>query len=272
MSRPTWQPYAAQQHSTVTGTLRQLAGVQDANLPPRTVLVWLPPSYATSPQRYPVIYFHDGQNVFDDATSFSGEWHADEVLTELAAEGLEAIAVGVPNGGDDRRFYEYSPLPSADPELPLGGGGRDYVTYLADTVKPLVDAEFRTLPDAAQTTVIGSSMGGVISLQAVQQRPDVFGHAGLMSPAFWTNDGYSLEQTALLPAPSGRIWVDVGGKESDDPERAHAYWQDAAQFADLLRPRLGERLRFVSDPDAIHHETAWAKRLPAALRFLVWGQ
>ena len=268
----SWQPYAAQQGSTVTGTLMQLEGVQDATHPPRTVLVWLPPSYAGSERRYPVVYFHDGQNVFDDATSFSGEWHADEILTELAAEGLEAIAVAVPNGGDSRRFYEYSPVPSHDPELPQGGGGSAYVGFLADTVKPLIDAEFRTLPDPAHTTVIGSSMGGVISLHALHLRPDVFGHAGLMSPAFWTNGGYSLRQTATQPAPTGRIWVDVGGKESDDPERAAAYWQDAEQFARLLRPSMGERLRFVTDPDAIHHETAWAKRLPDALRFLVWGE
>ncbi len=267
----SWHPYAARKGSTVTGTLIELEGVQDAAHPPRTVLVWLPPSYTDAQKRYPVVYFHDGQNVFDDATAFSGEWYADETLTDLAAEGLEAIAVAVPNGGDARRFYEYSPVPSADPELPQGGGGSAYVTFLAGTVKPLVDAEFRTLPGAEHTTVIGSSMGGVISLHAVQQRPDVFGHAGVMSPAFWTNDGYSLEQTARLPAPTGRIWVDVGGKESDDPERATAYWQGAAQFAELLRPHMGERLRFVSVPAAIHHETAWAKRLPDALRFLVWG-
>ncbi|GGL04083.1 alpha/beta hydrolase-fold protein [Deinococcus radiotolerans] len=94
-----WRPYPRRADSTVTGELWQLDGVGDAQHATRPVLVWLPPSYYTdSGRRYPVVYFHDGQNVFDAATSYSGEWGADETLTALTAQGTEAIAVGIPNG------------------------------------------------------------------------------------------------------------------------------------------------------------------------------
>jgi Predicted hydrolase of the alpha/beta superfamily len=235
------------------------------------------PSYSADPERrYPVVYFHDGQNVFDAATSFSGEWGADEVLTDLAREGLEAIAIGIPNGGE-RRFHEYSPCPpvaAARADVPPGsGGGADaYVHFLTETVKPLVDATLRTLPGPESTSVIGSSMGGVVSLHALLTRPDVFGHAGLMSPAFWTGGDFALRQSEAAPLPAGRVWLDVGGRESDDPARAAAYRQDAARLAEHWQARgLGERLHFREDPQAIHHESAWRARLPAALRFLLTG-
>ncbi|GBF05139.1 hypothetical protein DAERI_030305 [Deinococcus aerius] len=246
----------------------------DANHAPRTLLAWLPPSYADEPERhYPVVYFHDGQNVFDTATSYSGEWEADETLTRLAAEGIEAIAVGIPNGGE-RRFHEYSAAPN--PELPetLGGGGADdYIRFLVNTVKPLVDSHFRTLRGPENTVVIGSSMGGLVSLHTLLTRPDVFGHAGVMSPAFWTAPVESFTRVQTSPTPTGRIWLDIGGREGpDEPERMRSYWQDAHAMRDLLLEKgMGERLRFVADPEGRHHESAWAARLPGALRFLLGG-
>lgn len=272
-----WQAYAALPGSTVTGTLLQWAGVGDAAHPPRTLLAWLSPSYAQFPdRRYPVIYFHDGQNVFDAATSFSGEWGADEVLTDLAREGLEAIAVGIPNGGE-RRFHEYSPCPPSAEALadvpPGSGGGADaYLEFLAGTVKPLVDRTLRTLSGPRHTALIGSSMGGVVSLHGLLTRPDVFGHAGVMSPAFWTGGDFALRQAAASPLPAGRVWLDVGGRESEHPQRAAAYRQEAQALADHWQARgLGERLCFQYDPQAIHHEAAWRARLPGALRFLLGG-
>lgn len=271
-----WRSYAALPDSTVTGTLLQWDGVGDADHAPRPLLAWLPPSYGVDPQRrYPVVYFHDGQNVFDAATSFSGEWGADEVLTELAREGVEAIAVGLPNGGE-RRFHEYSPVPPPQDTrggFPPGGGGAGaYVRFLARTVKPLVDTTLRTRPAPEFTHVVGSSMGGVVSLHALLTRPDVFGHAGLLSPAFWTGGDFALRQAAASPLPAGRVWLDVGGRESDDPARAEAYRQDTERLAEHWRARgMGERLHFLHDPQAIHHESAWRARLPSVLRFLLSG-
>lgn len=270
----SWRPYAARPGSTVTGTLLQWADVGDAHHAPRTLLAWLPPSYGDEPERrYPVIYVHDGQNVFDTATSNSGEWKADETLTRLAAEGQEAIAVGIPHGGE-RRFHEYSAAPH--PELPQtwGGGGADaYVAFLVETVKPRVDGHFRTLSGPESTIVIGSSMGGLVSLHALLTRPDVFGHAGVMSPAFWTAPVHTFTHVQTSPTPTGRIWLDIGGREGpEDAEQTRAYWQDAHAMRDLLLEKgMGERLRFVADPGGIHHESAWAARLPEALRFLLGG-
>src|SRR5690606_14686777 len=132
---------------------------------------YLPPSYAGSGRHYPVIYMHDGQNLFDDDLSFAGAWHVDETMERLAPEGIEAIVVGVSNLAY-ARLDEYSPF--ADPALGGGGRGRQYVRFLVETLKPQVDAQFRTRRDAAATAVAGSSMGGLISLFALLHRPDVF--------------------------------------------------------------------------------------------------
>lgn len=269
----SWQPYRTRPDSTVTGTLLEWAGVGDENHAARTLLAWLPPSYTGEPgRRYPVVYFHDGQNVFDAATSFSGEWAADETLTRLAQGGLEAIAVGIPNGGE-RRYHEYSAAPHPDFPEDGGGGADDYVAFLTNTVKPLVDGNLRTLPGVGSTVVIGSSMGGLISLHALLTRPDVFGHAGVMSPAFWTAPVESFTRVQTSPPPTGRIWLDIGGQENPEfPERMRAYWQDAhAMHMLLLDKGMDERLRFVADPEGAHHESAWRERLPGALRFLLHG-
>ena len=119
-------------------------------------MVYLPPSYLGSIRRYPVIYMHDGQNLFDAATSFAGEWYVDETMEELADAGIEAIVVGIPNIGE-RRFHEYIPFPA--PDLP-DVQGDEYVAFIADTVKPIIDRDFRTLADAASTGIAGSSLGG----------------------------------------------------------------------------------------------------------------
>ena len=269
----SWQPYAAQPGSTVSGTLLQWEGVGDGHHAARTLLAWLPPSYASRPdQRYPVVYLHDGQNVFDRATSHNlSEWEADETLTELAGEGLEAIAIAIPNA-NERRYHEYSPVrhPLFPPEVG-GGGGDAYLSFLIDTVKPLVDCHLRTRPGAAHTSLLGASMGGVISLHALLTRPDVFGGAGVMSPAFWACDGEAFGRVRANPPLTGRVWLDIGGQEgTDHPERQQAYWDDAHAMRDLLLDRgLGERLRFQADPEGIHRETAWKARLPNALRFLL---
>ncbi len=272
----SWQPYAALPESTVTGTLLQWEGVGDAHHAPRTILAWLPPSYESQPDnRYPVIYFHDGQNVFDAAISYNlSEWEADETLSNLAAEGLEAIAIAVPNA-NERRYHEYSPVrhPHFPPEAG-GGGGDDYLDFLIHTVKPLADGDLRTLPDAAHTVLIGASMGGLISLHALLTRPEVFGGAGVMSPAFWACAGESFERVRSSPPLRGRVWLDIGGKEgTDHPEQERAYWDDAHAMRDLLLEQgMGERLRFQADPEGIHRETAWKVRLPGALRFLLGGK
>ena len=142
----------------------------------RTLRVYLPPGYARASRRYPVIYMHDGQNLFDDATAYAGEWGVDETLDALAAtRGFEAIVVGIDNGGE-QRMAELSPWPSKD--VPKAEG-EAYLGFITTIVKPFIDTVYRTEPGRRHTAIIGSSMGGLLSHYAINRRPDVFALAGV---------------------------------------------------------------------------------------------
>ena len=149
----------------------------------RRVWMYLPPDYATSSKRYPVLYMQDGQNLFDSASSQSGEWEVDESLDELFAEGDHGcIVVGIDNGGL-HRIDEYSPW--ANPLYGGGGQGAAYMSFIVNTLKPHVDANFRTMPDREHTGIMGSSFGGLISMYGLMEYQHVFSKAGIFSPAFW---------------------------------------------------------------------------------------
>ncbi len=148
----------------------------------RRIWLYLPPDYNTSDKRYPVIYMHDGQNLFDNGTSFSGEWRVDETLNQLHTEGdYGAIVVGIDNGGG-KRDDEYSPWNNPT----YGGGEGDaYIAFLAETLKPHIDANFRTLSEPQYTCIFGSSLGGFISTYGAAKYPNVFGKVGSFSPSYW---------------------------------------------------------------------------------------
>lgn len=274
-----WQDYAAvhpKGRHTVVGEIQIAQEFESPQLDNRRdILVYLPPSYRTSIRRYPVIYMHDGQNLFDVATSYAGEWYVDETMEDLAAEGLEAIIVGVPNMGD-RRFHEYIPFPAADlPDVQ----GEQYVAFIADTLKPVIDRDFRTLAEAQYTGVAGSSLGGLISLYAVFRRPEVFGLAGVFSPALRWGDGGIFPFVQQAPFAPARIYMDVGTAEgiglAGGPSQrtfARRYLKQVRRMHQLLLAkgcREGHDLRYVVEAEGIHHESAWARRLPEALRFLL---
>ncbi len=228
----------------------------------RDLLVALPPTYATSERRYPVVYMQDGQNLFDPATSFAGDWHLGRTMADLAAHGVEAIVVGVPNAGR-RRIHEYSPFRDSRHG---GGGGDTYLRFLADTVKPLIDRSFRTHPGREATAIAGSSMGGLISLYALYRFPSVFGAAGVMSPSLWFARramlGY-VQRSATIP---GRIYLDVGLQE--EPTAV----ADARVLRDILVTagrEPGRDLEYLEDEDGRHAEEAWGRRFARALPFLL---
>lgn len=261
----------------VAGTVKVLRDVRSAELGnARDILVYLPPSYASANRTYPTLYMHDGQNLFDEATSFAGEWRVDEALEELAEEGIEAIVVGVPNTGADR-LHEYSPFHDAR----FGGGGAaDYVKFIVETVKPLVDSAFRTTGEREGTATIGSSMGGLISLYAFFERPDVFGAVGAVSPSVGFARGALIDYLERARFVGGRIYLDVGTHEgrprSRDPlelrRRPAAYVRMVRDARDLLVRkgyREGPDLLYVEEVGAVHNEAAWAERLPQLLRFLL---
>jgi predicted alpha/beta superfamily hydrolase len=253
--------------STVTGHMERLADVWSPQLANRReILVWLPPGYERSRKRYPVVYMQDGQNVFDAATSFSGrEWQADETAARLAARGLPLIVVAVPNAGE-ARMSEYSPFVTERP--PSRGLAARYVAFLADTVKPLVDARYRTDPSAKRTAVVGSSLGALVSLFALYERPDAFRLGGIHSPSLWFAERRMLELVAERKPPRGmRAWVDMGTLEGGTPEAQKGGVADARRLATLLEERkVAVRLKIARG--GRHHEDAWAARLPDALRWL----
>jgi predicted alpha/beta superfamily hydrolase len=224
----------------------------------RTVRVYLPPSYATAHKRhYPVVYFHDGQNVFDEATSYAGEWGADEALDALAARtGWEAIAVGIDNGGA-QRMTELNPWSNAR----FGAGeGEAYLEFVMRVVKPAVDAQFRTQPGRAHTAMVGSSMGGLITLAALHRYRSEIGAGAVLSPSLWiAPEALALSDTQPLP-PDTRVFLYAGGREGA------AMVPDAERLRDRLAPRT--TLQWLVKPEATHSEPAWRAVLPQALQHL----
>jgi predicted alpha/beta superfamily hydrolase len=264
------------EHS-VTGRLRVARDVYSRHLRNRRdILVYLPPSYGQTARRYPVIYMQDGQNLFDRATSFAGEWEADETMDTLAREaGLEAILVGVPNAGADR-VHEYAPF--TDPDY--GGGRADrYLNFLVGTVKPMIDRDFLTLPDRANTGILGSSMGALISLYGYFARPEVFGMCGAMSGAFWFANKAILRYVADVKAPPpGRVYLDSGTGEKTEPQGstlrglARCFCDDVQAVAGTLVEKgyqIEQDVMYVQEIGGMHSEAVWARRLPGALRFLL---
>jgi predicted alpha/beta superfamily hydrolase len=274
----TWQDYSTyrnQQPHTVQGDVRVLSGLESPQLNNRRdLLVYLPPSYQESDKRYPVLYMQDGQNLFDATTSFAGEWQVDETMESLSQEGLEAIVVGIPNIGENR-LDEYSPYS----QLKMGGGrGDQYLSFLTETIKPLIDSSFRTCPEREYTAIFGSSMGGFISLYGFFRYPQIFGMVGIMSPAFWFARGALYTYVENAPFSPGKIYLDVGTREHGGgrskmmQSHSRRYYASVRRMQRILvkkgyRPR--HNLLYVEEKWAGHEEQAWARRLPAAFRFLL---
>ncbi len=228
----------------------------------RNVITYLPPSYGTGERRYPVIYMHDGQNLFDEVTSFAEEWGVDNTMEALGEIGLEAIVVGVFNTGENR-LAEYSPFEDAEGR---GGAGDRYLDFLVDTLKPRIDRDFRTRPDRDHTLVIGSSMGGLISLYAFFRRPEVFGKAAVMSPSLWFADRAVFPFVEAAPYTPGKLYLDVGTREGKTTVA------DARHLREILLRKEYRRHRdlvYVEQRGADHSEAAWRQRLHYAIDFLL---
>lgn len=230
----------------------------------RRIWVYLPPDYTTSDKDYPVLYMHDGQNLFDNTTSFAGEWEVDESLNMLFAQGDEGIIViGIDNGGIDR-LAEYTPWPNPD----YGGGQGDaYVESLVNDLKPYVDENYRTHTDAAHTGIMGSSLGGLISLYATIKHQDIFGRAGVFSPSLWfTDDIYDYVST-VGKQEDVRIYLLTGEQEGNSPDEVVA--DLLAMHTTLLDAGFGDdELFLITHPDGTHSEWYWAREFPAAYEWL----
>ena len=246
-----------------TGAIQVIPAVESPQLENRRdILVYTPGSYERGAARYPVIYMQDGQNLFDPATSFAGDWGLMAALARASRRGIETIVVAIPNMGT-ARIDEYSPF--EDPNAG-GGQGDQYLRFLIDTVKPLVDERFRTLPDRAHTGIAGSSLGGLISLYAFFDQPDVFGFTAALSPALWFANAAIVQLAARAPRIAGRVYVDVGLQEG----AAHVALARRLRDTLIAKGYDPEReFRFVEDRYGKHHESAWGRRFRKALPFLI---
>ena len=234
----------------------------------RRVWLYLPPDYATSTTRYPVLYLQDGQNVFDDSTAFAGEWGVDETLDSLHAAGDRgAIVVAVDNGGD-HRLDEYDPWVARDRKNG-GGEGDEYVDFLVHTLKPYVDRHYRTRPDAASTAIVGSSMGGLIALYATLTHPTVFGRAGVFSCACWIADPhiYAYARHVAPPNLQPRLYFVAGGMETKDGEQA-ANQRRMVDSLVAVGYDASKDLVSIVPPDGKHAEWFWRREFPAAYKWM----
>lgn len=264
-------PNTAVEAKGFTGTIKVHREVASKHLDrTRDVWVYLPPGYdaAKGQTRYPVLYMHDGNNVFDGSTAFGGhEWGADESAEKLIKSGElpPVIIVGVGNTPD--RTAEYTWIKGTYQGQTLGGRGRDYAKFLVSELKPLIDKTYRTKPGRADTAVMGSSLGGLMSLYLASHEGDVFGKFGVMSPSVWWADKAALAEADRVPTDA-KVWLDFGHREGSDPQ---AGLDNARALKDRLLKRglvEGKTLGYFEDQMGGHNEQAWAYRVPMALKFL----
>ncbi|MEO6818351.1 MAG: alpha/beta hydrolase-fold protein [Ginsengibacter sp.] len=220
----------------------------------RRIWIYLPPDYNMSTKRYPVLYMHDGQNLFDNVTSFSGEWGVDEFLDSMYIKGKkEVIVIGIDNG-HDKRMNEYNPW---DFQKTGKGEGGQYVDFLVNTLKPFIDKTYRTNIDKKNTFIAGSSMGGLISYYAAFKYPDVFGGAGVFSPSFWIAKPITDFTEKSLKKVDAKLFFYVGGKEGN------LMVNDMKMIVNQIRKSSKTPVKEIIDPGASHNENAWKKWFPA---------
>ena len=227
----------------------------------RRIWLYLPLDYNSTTHDYPVLYMHDGQNVFDDLTSFIGEWEVDETLNDLHAAGDPGIIVVAIDNGQNLRIDEYTPWYNAT----YGGGdGALYIDFIIDDLMPYINANYRTLTEPENTGIMGSSLGGLISTYAGIEHQDVFGKVGAFSPAYWINPEAFGHVTSTGKQEPMRIYQ-LGGTQ----EGANFITQMHAMHDTLAAAGFGpNELLTVEKSDGQHSEWFWAREFEAAYLWL----
>ena len=214
------------------------------------IWVYLPPNYDQSSKKYPVIYMHDGQNLFDNATSYIGEWEVDETLNELFNKtGKGFIVVGIENGGEER-INEYTPWKN---EKYGGGKGEIYIDFLVNTLKPYIDVTYRTKPQQKHTGLIGSSLGGLISYYGGLKYPATFSKIGALSTSFWFSDeiiDFTKEQGNIKNV---KLFLLVGEKEGEEMVTGTEKNEKLLLETGFKQKNIKSKI----NPEGNHNETFW---------------
>ena len=231
----------------------------------KKIWVYLPKDYQNSKRSYPVIYMHDAQNLFDDKTSFVGEWKVDEYLDTI--DKNESIIIGIEHG-NEKRIEELTPFKNEK----YGGGKADvYLQFIITHLKPYVDSNYRTLKGNLDTTIWGSSLGSLISLYAVLKYPETFGKAGLFSTALWINKEEMLDfiENSEID-PEKKFYFLVGAQEGDTQEFQLEMVKDQHEMVELLLAKGIQKNNIIDKviPNGHHNEALWSINFPDAYQWL----
>jgi predicted alpha/beta superfamily hydrolase len=225
----------------------------------RRVWIYLPENYKKSTKHFPVLYMQDGQNVFDEATAYAGEWGVDEYFDSLYHKGIESIVVAVDNGGA-KRMNEYSPYSTTK----FGKGeGSTYVDFIVKTLKPFIDKHYRTLKDKENTSIAGSSMGGLISFYALLKYPKVFGGAGILSPSLWVSPKIFDAIKAKGKNVNSKIYFYAGKLEDE------RMVQNMLKAFELMGKYSKSTITAVIRDDGKHNEATWRREFPLFYEWMI---
>jgi predicted alpha/beta superfamily hydrolase len=227
----------------------------------RRVWILLPSDYETSQKRYPVVYMHDGQNVFDATTSFAGEWGVDEITEKLGLNS-EIIIVAVDHA-NEKRISEYCPFNNSNENI--SGQGKKHSQFMAETLKPFIDKQFRTINDPDSTYIVGSSLGGLISLYTGLTYPTSFGNICALSPSIWINGQISSYIHGLKANPKSKYYLSCGTDEGEG-----SVFNDLVNIQnDLISIGYqSSQIEFFDDPNGNHNEEFWRSEMTRLLN--IW--
>jgi predicted alpha/beta superfamily hydrolase len=268
------QAQAVRPNASVTGDLRLHEFHSRIFRNTRMLRVWLPPRYdapENDARHYPVLYLNDGQNLFDRATAFAGvEWQVDETADRLIRQEaiLPMIIVGIDNAQNDR-IKEFLPYRSFHPPV-LRPQGKRYPDFLMNEVMPFVYERFRIARGPENTGLGGSSLGALISLYAVMERPGVFGRLLLESPSLFISNRRILKYSRAFRRWPEKVFLAIGTREAGRDDKDRQVVEDVRELEKSLR-RAGfddSRLLVKVAEGASHNEGEWARRFPEALSFL----
>jgi len=234
--------------------------IKDLNKISHKIWVYVPPNYHTSKKKFPVIYMHDAQNLFDVTTSYAGEWKIDETLNNLyKTTGKGFIVIAVENGGEER-INEYTPWKH---EKYGGGKGAIYIDFLKNTLKPYIDANYRTKKQAKHTAIIGSSLGGLISYYGGLKYPETFGKIGALSTSFWFSNTVEDFTKKYSKNKTSKLYLLVGKKEGKDVVLNTIKYKKMLLETGFKSKNITSKI----NPEGTHNEAFWSS---AFLEVITW--